>query len=142
VPKVRRQKNGTGQIALPAGPDDPGLELFARHGRQFNEPVYFILRSDADKVLGGWAYTGYTGDTVQIHIAGDRGWMNRDILRRGFTYPFDVLGVKVIIAAIPGDNPRALKIGHGLGFVEFGAIEEIDLHLLKMSRAHCRWIHG
>jgi hypothetical protein len=127
-------------IVAPNAGECPGRALFRAAGREFDEPVDFLWRTHGGKVVGGWAYTGKTADTVQMHIAGERGWLSTEAIRTGFEYPFDVLGTKVIIAAIPGADNPVLKIAVGLGFTVFGRLEEVDLQLLKMSRAMCRWI--
>lgn len=115
--------------------------FFAARGRAFEEPVTFLAREVAGQVVGAWAYTGYApGESVQIHLAGSG--LNRELVRVGLTYPFDQLGVKVIIAAIPGHNARALRIAGKLGFQDLATIEELDLHLHTMNRAQCRWLEA
>lgn len=122
--------------------DEAVRAFFARHGREFNEPVGFLWRERGGQILGAWAYTGRTADTVQVHLAALPGGLNRELIRRNFTYCFQELAVKVILAFVPGSNPRALETGRKLGFRQVGQIEEIDLHILTMSRAECRWLEA
>lgn len=122
------------------GNDTRLLSLFERLKRPFNEPTITIHRELDGRILGGWVLTGWSEQTVQVHVAGEGRWMNFAIIEALFRQCFDVIGAKVALAAIDGHNTKAMTLGLGLGFSEFGVIDEIDLHLLKMSRAQCRWL--
>lgn len=100
-----------------------------------------LWRERDGKTLGGFAWSNYDGDTIQAHIVGERRWMNREILRLSFTYPFQQLGVKVILAFLPAHRVEARQVALGMGFKELGVIPGVNLHLLTLVPEDCqRWL--
>ena len=80
-----------------------------------------------------------------MHVAAIRSnWISKDLLWAAFDYPFNKLGVKVILAAVSSNNDEALKLDRHLGFVDKAYIEDAhidgDLVILAMRRENCRWI--
>lgn len=78
-------------------------------------------------------------------MAGDRkGWITRDFIKRGFNYPFNILGLTMVFGLVPSGNTEALDIDLRLGFRELlyipGAHPDGGLHLLQMLRSECRWL--
>lgn len=120
----------------------PLLEMFKGAGVTFAEPVPMLWREAAGKVLGGFAWSAFTGDTIQAHFVGiSYQWMNREIVRRSFTYPFLELGVKVILAFIPEHRLRARHVALSMGFKELGVIPKVNIHALTLVREDCeRWL--
>jgi hypothetical protein len=82
----------------------------------------------------------------QMHIAAvsEVNWMNRDLLWAAFDYPFNKLGVSVILGQICGSNEDALKLNRHLGFKVVAEIADAhmdgDLVIMAMKREDCRWL--
>lgn len=105
-----------------------------------------IARFKGDRLLGGVIYQGYTGASIELHVAGfDPLWINRDLLWAVFAYPFIQLNCKKIIGRVAETNRRALEFDLKLGFKEEGRIREVfpegDLFILTMRRDECRWLN-
>ena len=104
-----------------------------------------ISRTEEGVLLGGVIYNGYTGASINIHMAGfTPRWASRDMLWICFDYPFNQLGCKKIFAQIPAQNTRAVKIDLKLGFTFEVLIKDVfvgdDLVVLSMTREDCRWL--
>lgn len=102
---------------------------------------------DEGRVLGGVAFHNWTGagGSVMMHVAGtETNWTTRDFMWCVFDYPFNQLHVKNVIAPVPSNNERALKIDLQLGFVIEatlrGVFPDADLHVLFMVRERCKWL--
>ncbi len=124
---------------LRSGVNPQILAFFRTFGRDYPDACQSIYREIDGEIVGGWIFTGFTGESIQIHFCGRPGWMSRRVYWTAFDYTFNQLGVKVVIAAIDIGNNRAKKIAHGTGFKEVGIIREIGLVLMKLSRGDC-WI--
>lgn len=88
-------------------------------------------------------YCGLAGKSCQIHIASEGShWSNKDLLWIVFDYPFNKLGLKVIIATIAGNNEKSLKLSRHLGFKEIATIpdahDEGDLVIFEMRPEFCK----
>lgn len=97
------------------------------------------------KLLGGVIYQGYTGASIQAHIASfDPHWLTRDMLWMIFHYPFEQLGVKKIFGQVGAHNAKALEFDRKLGFKEEARIADVypegDMVLLSMHKADCRFL--
>jgi hypothetical protein len=131
------------QDVIKAGPDHPALlEMFRAEGVEFDDPVSMMWREVDGDLVGGFAWSHYTGDTIQVHIVGVPGrWMNREITRRSFTYPFLQLRVKVILAFLPENRVAAHKVALGMGFKQSGFIPGVNVNMLTLVRQDCeRWL--
>ena len=118
------------------------LNLFAAAGTSLPSPVdALIWRKVGGKVVGGFAWTGYTGDTVQLHFVGTTPWwMTRKLLKSTFTYSFDHLKVAVILGFLPPDRMHAVEVALKLGFKKCCVVPGVGLHMLAMTRADCKWL--
>lgn len=93
-------------------------------------------------VLG---YNNLTPNSCQIHVAStDVYWLNKDLLFAIFDYPFNKLGVKVILAPIYKGNVKSLNLCRKLGFEQVADIPyghpEGDLIVVAMKRNQCKWL--
>lgn len=134
---------GSAPNSLRSGYDHPPLKaMFEAAGVAFAEPVPMLWREVRGKTLGGFAWSSYTGDTIQAHLVGiSHHWMNREIVRRSFTYPFQELGVKCILAFLPEHRTEALSVALGMGFKELGVIPKVNIHALTLVPEDCeRWL--
>jgi RimJ/RimL family protein N-acetyltransferase len=80
-----------------------------------------------------------------MHVAAiDDNWISKDLLWAVFDYPFNKLGVSVILATVSSNNKEALKLDRHLGFLDKAYIEDAhldgDLVILAMRRENCRWL--
>lgn len=106
---------------------------------------HVISRSRNGKLLGGVIFTGYTGSSISIHVAGfDPRWINNDMLWIVFNYPFVQLGVRKLVGQVPSCNHKALDFDFRLGFKEEARITDVfpdgDLVFLSMRPEDCRWL--
>lgn len=90
-------------------------------------------------------YCGFNGKSCLMHIVSEgNGWMTKNFLWAAFDFPFNKLGVKVIIATIARTNKRSLRLSRHLGFQEVATIadahDEGDLVILEMRPQHCKWL--
>ena len=74
----------------------------------------------------------------------DDNWISKDLLWAVFDYPFNKLGVSVILATVSSNNEDSLKFNRHLGFVDKAYIEDAhddgDLVILAMRRENCRFL--
>lgn len=106
---------------------------------------HVISRARDGKLLGGVIFTGYTGASIAIHVAGlEPRWINNNMLWITFDYPFNQLRVSKLIGHVPSGNRKALDFDLKLGFKEEARITDIypdgDLIVLSMRREDCRWL--
>jgi len=92
-------------------------------------------------------YCSFMPNACQMHIAAvsEVNWMSRDLLWAAFDYPFNVLGVKVILGQICGSNEDALRLNRHLGFKVVAEIPDAhmdgDLVIMAMRKEDCRWLN-
>lgn len=91
------------------------------------------------------AYCNFQGKSCQTHICSvGSNWMTRDFLWAIFDYPFEKLGLKVILAVISGVNEKSLKLSRHLGFEDVAKIADAhkdgDLVIMTMRPSQCRWL--
>ena len=110
------------------------------------DPTTSCIGQEIDGEIGAViAYTNFQEKSCCMHVAAIRSnWISKDLLWAAFDYPFNKLGVKVILAAVSSNNDEALKLDRHLGFVDKAYIEDAhidgDLVILAMRRENCRWI--
>ena len=90
-------------------------------------------------------YCGFSGKSCQIHIASQGShWMTKSFLFAAFDYPFNKLGLKVILATISGKNKKSLRLSRHLGFQEIATIPDAhddgDLVIFGMRPESCTWL--
>jgi hypothetical protein len=92
-------------------------------------------------------YCSFMPNACQMHIAAlsEVNWMSRDLLWAAFDYPFNVLGVKVILGQICSSNEDALRLNRHLGFKVVAEIPDAhmdgDLVIMAMRKEDCRWLN-
>jgi len=90
-------------------------------------------------------YCNFQGKSCQTHICSTgKHWMSKEYLWAMFDYPFEKLGLKVILAVIAGSNEKSLKLSRKLGFKDVAKIPDAhddgDLVILTMRPDECRWL--
>lgn len=114
-------------------------------GIKFDKNTVCIGQELDGEVVAVVAYTNIQDKSCAMHQAAIvPNWITRDLLWACFDYPFNKLGVKVILAAVSSNNEEALKLDRHLGFVDKAYIEDAhtdgDLVILAMRRENCRWL--
>jgi hypothetical protein len=128
------------------GNKEHGFEIAEAAGCTFNPAVDQVISVTSEgKLLGGNIYTGYTGVSIQLHMAGFQpNWASRDFLWVAFDYPFNQLGCKKVFGQVPETNTRALEIDLKLGFKIEAKIEDVfpdgACYVLALAREDCRWL--
>ncbi len=106
------------------------------------------LEKDGD-LVAGVLYEGFNGQNVWMHVAGAPGsrWMNRELLRYSFHYPFNEMGVRRISGYVNASNTQARRLDEHLGFVpearlRGAAPDGDDVILYVMWRENCRFLEN
>ena len=92
-------------------------------------------------------YCSFMPNACQMHIAAvdEINWMSRDLLWAAFDYPFNKLGVKVILGQICGSNKDAIRLNRHLGFKVVAEIPDAhmdgDLVIMAMKKEECRFLN-
>lgn len=101
---------------------------------------------DADGVaLGGFVFTGDTGRSISVHMAGrDPLWCTRDLLWAAFDFPFNQLGLTKVFAVVSASNVDALALDLRAGFKIEAVLHDMfpggPAFVLGMYRQDCRWL--
>jgi hypothetical protein len=87
----------------------------------------------------------FEGNLCNFHLCSTGShWMSKEFLWAMFNYPFENLGLKVILAVISGNNEKSLKLCQKLGFKELAKIPDATdnggLAIFTMRPADCRWL--
>lgn len=112
------------------------------HG-QFTPENSQAIGLSRGKMVAGVLYENWNGASVVCHIAIE-GLLTPRYLAVIFDYPFNVLGVKKIIAPIASTNLQSIDFVVNLGFSKeaqlLDAHPDGTLYLFTMSRQQCRFI--
>jgi RimJ/RimL family protein N-acetyltransferase len=97
------------------------------------------------QIKGVIGYDGYNGASVQMHVAGTPGWVNKSILFAAFDYPFKRLKCKIVIGLVPSGNKEAIHFNERLGFKLENELQDAhpdgSLLLMTMRSEDCRWLN-
>jgi len=96
------------------------------------------------RITAGALYDYCNGASVYMHAAIER--LTREFLWVAFDYPFNQLGVNVIIGLVPEANLKARRFDEHVGFVLNSRIAngdpDGDLLIYTMNRSQCRYLGG
>jgi hypothetical protein len=127
--------------------DNPvhGFMIAHRAGIGYDPNVNRVLaRVSAQGLLGGVVYTHFNGRSVQMHMAGEPGWVTPKMIWIAFDYPFNQLGVECVIGLVGEQDEQVLDYDRRLGFREIARVPDIlpsgDLIVLSMMRKECKWL--
>jgi len=114
-------------------------------GEKLPENTTCIGQEKDGNLVAVVGYCGFHSKSCVCHIASvGKNWMSKDFLWAIFDYPFNKLGVSVILATVSSNNEDSLKLSRHLGFVDKAYIEDAhqdgDLVILAMRRENCRWL--
>ena len=109
------------------GHDVWGRAVAQAVGHFFNPECDTIIAREVDEQpAGGVLLTNFTGESMQIHVAGFRPrWLSRDLLWVSFDYPFRQLGVERLFSQMQETNGVARAFNLRLGFRQVARIEGV-----------------
>ena len=109
------------------------------------------MEDENKNLIAGVVYDQFKkGARCSMHCAGiGKRWLTKAFLWFAFDFPFNQLGVKVIINNVDSANKDSVKFIEHCGFVEKGRIEDgcgnSDLLIFALHRNNCKWLgalHG
>ena len=115
-------------------------------GEKLPENTTCIGQEIDGNLVAAVGYCTFMTKACQAHIAAvdEVNWMNRDFLWAMFDYPFNKLGVSVILGQVCADNESALRLNRHLGFKVIAEIPDAhmdgDLVIMAMRREDCRFL--
>lgn len=96
-------------------------------------------------IRGVIGYNNYNRASVQMHVAGEPGWVSRSVLYAAFHYPFVALKCNVVLGLVPSGNEDALRFNRHLGFVTLNILPNAHpdgaLVIMAMYKEQCRWLN-
>lgn len=103
-----------------------------------------------EELIGGFIYTNYRpiADSgfwsIDMHMAGNPGWLNRQTLRSFHFYPFFELKCSRVVGSVRAGNEQARSIVARLGakldgIIRSGIAPEYDTCVYTMTRQECPW---
>ena len=112
---------------------------------KYSDETMCIGQEKDGQLIAVVGYNNFTEKLCQIHVAStDVYWLNKDLLFAIFDYPFNKVGVKVILAPICKDNHKSLNLCRKLGFEKVAEIpyahKDGDLVIMSMKRNQCKWL--
>lgn len=95
------------------------------------------------KLIAGTIYHLYNGGSLCMHTAAIAP-LNKEYIWFCFYYPFEQLGVKVLIGLVESTNLKAIDFNYRLGFKHEHTIidgaPDGDTLVLTMRKEHCKWL--
>ena len=113
--------------------------LCSKGGEDYPVDTMCIGQEKDGELIAVVGYNQFTQENCQIHVASTSVyWLSKLLLFAIFDYPFNKVGVKVILAPILKDNVKSLNLCRKLGFVV--AETTNDLVIMSMRRNQCKWL--
>jgi RimJ/RimL family protein N-acetyltransferase len=110
--------------------------------------IYEAIGIEQDGIIvAGVVYDNFDGDRCFMHCASDAHyWLTKDFLWYVFDYPFNQLGMEVIVVFVSSNNEKALKMNKHLGFKEECRIKhgfkDGDMVILSMYKNECKYLRN
>ena len=98
-----------------------------------------------DWVIG---FDSFIGKTCQIHVVNrKKKYTPRALLKAVFEYPFEKIGIEILLGVVNSKNVEAMKYDQNLGFKEVNRFEGMhedggDIVLFAMKKEDCRFIRS
>lgn len=97
-------------------------------------------------IRGMIGFDCWTANSCEAHMAVDSPIVWRSLLYPAFQYPFEQMGRGVILAIIPANNKKSIRMATHLGFTETHRVRDgydvgVDVILHEMRREECRWLY-
>lgn len=119
--------------------------LCERIGLVPTENIQCIASVSGGIIRGVVGYDNYNGASIQMHVAGEPGWLTRDLIWVCFDYPFNICKCNVILGIVPSGNVEALRFNKHLGFKVLSTVEGAHpdgaLVFMAMRRGECRYLN-
>lgn len=127
--------------------NDPayGQRIANLSGARYDSRDMNIARVKNDEFMGGVLYQEYNGHSVWMHMAGNKGWVSREMIVAAFHFPFVTLGCKKVFGRVPEWKLDALRYNLRNGFKVETLVEDVykegGVFLISMTRDECRWVN-
>jgi len=105
------------------------------------------MSTDLNDIVAMAVFDNWTETSVQMHMAIDKVM----VLRHGFLeeiakYVYTQAKRDIILACVPSDNTKALRLNKKIGMTAVHTIKEgfkkgVDYVLLELRKEDCRWLH-
>lgn len=98
-----------------------------------------------DWVIG---FDSFIGKTCQIHVVNrKKKYTPKALLKAVFEYPFEKIGIEMLLGVVNGNNKEAMRYDRHLGFKEINRLEGMhedggDIVLFAMKKEDCRFIRS
>ena len=97
-----------------------------------------------EELAGVVGYDGMNGASCEMFVAGHGRWLSKDLLKAAFTYPFEQMGLNVVVVKVSSANKEAQIFDEHVGFEEQcrlpGAYDDGDMIIYTMLKDECRWL--
>ena len=109
-------------------------------------PDFRALEAVQDgRIVGMVGYCDWFPNSVHMHVAIESPMIAKHLLPPAFRYPFEEVGVGVVIGITPAWVTKAVKFNRHIGFREAHRIKDgfavgRDLIVFEMRREECRWL--
>jgi RimJ/RimL family protein N-acetyltransferase len=117
---------------------EPRHALFAEFGLTVDDDAVFIGNEK-----GAVAFTRYTGEDVELHFCGHRGWATKGLMLTVYKYIWDVMECRRCTIRVREDREDSLRINMRMGFKVEGymrcAEKGLGVWVLGMLREECRY---
>lgn len=134
-------------VSLLFGQDEAVAQwVFARNGGSIDAPFTAIGVVRDGAIVGGVVYERFQGQkaSIEMHCAGERGWLTKDRIKVFFMYPFGQLKCRTVVALSRRKNKAARKLIEGLGWRRPYRVPHYfpddDLVIYSMTAKECRWL--
>jgi len=96
------------------------------------------------QIVGGVSFSEFSGRSIAMHCAGVGQWINKELLFKAFSYPFNQLNVNKVLGLVDESNAEARRLDEHLGFVLEARIKDAapggDWLIYSMTREQCRFL--
>ena len=98
------------------------------------------------QIICVFGYNNFNGKSCHQHIIYKEGeYVPRNYVWFVYYYPFNQMGVDVLIGMTPSDNKKALRLAKHAGFIEQctikGAAMDGDLVVSSLKKEECRFLN-
>lgn len=97
-----------------------------------------------NRLVGVVGYDNWGSTSVEMHVAGEKGFVSKELLYKAFAYPFVIAGLNVVMGRVNSNNKKALRFNKHLGFKEMcripNAVRNGDLVVMAMQKSECPWL--
>lgn len=119
--------------------------LAERIGVHISPKARGIAVADGRGLRGGCLYDGWMPNSAQCHVLADTPIVWRHLLPHIFLYPFEQVGLGLLMGLIRASNARSLAMAKRVGFRECYRIRDgvapgEDLVLVELRREECQYL--